>query len=407
MWGKDNLDVNQPLHSMKRQSPSDCVDNVLKLMNRYQSIKLLDIRLKELNNKKNAIRNAFKEDLIPKITKTQYKNNIIEVTKINSEIEDIKKNLARYAISIREIINRELSELRAKKDSLLKEKSKVDSRLVRVRNDLSQNKFVKSHTFSSLINFFPDVDIDKLTEVEEFHNKISTILKQELRQSESELAHMMDELNVAINDIDSKLYRSLSNVDNSEVIVDRVHDLAIKYSAIDQEIRYFEAGDKLSGEHTEAKDELAKEKLRVLKITENIINDKLRQNINKIYPIVKRRMPELTLAQNSYTYSASEDTGTGKAYSNLILFDLALFEITSLPIVIHDSILYKNVENSAVAEFIKLYISIGKQSFISIDEISKYGDDVKKTILEKQVLKLSDDLLLYIKDWRKEGSSKP
>jgi RNase adaptor protein for sRNA GlmZ degradation len=114
----------------------------------------------------------------------------------------------------------------------------------------------------------------------------------------------------------------------------------------------------------------------------------------------------LTLAQNSYTYSAYEDTGTGKAYSNLILFDLALFETSNLPIVIHDSYLYKNVENNAVAEFIKLYISIGKQSFISIDEFSKYGDDVKKLITQKQVLKLSNNNMLYIKDWRKAGSRK-
>src|SRR5690606_18605424 len=101
-----------PLHSHKNKKASDCMDDLLKLYSQYGSIKALARKLKELTDEKTAIRSAFKQNLIPKINKTQYKENILKVDKIDDEIRDIKKNLAKYAVNISEIVNREVSELK-------------------------------------------------------------------------------------------------------------------------------------------------------------------------------------------------------------------------------------------------------------------------------------------------------
>lgn len=400
IWGKENIDVKHPLHGFKRQKSADCIDNFLKQYDKYKSIQSMNMRVKELSVEKNTISKAFTQELIPRITKTKYKENITKVNEIDAEINDIKKNLAKYAVNINEIVNREVSELKTKKDSLLKEKGKITNRLKRVRLDLSQNKHIKSKTFSGLVRFFPEVDIDKITEVEEFHSKISTILKNELRESERELSLSLDEINSVISEIDSQLNTVFSKIDNPEVIVDRVHELANTHSSAAAEIRYFEKNDRVSDELKQLKDKLSEEKLRLLKIIEDIVNDKTRKYVNKIYS-EERRSPTLTLSQNSYTFTAIEDTGTGKAYSNLIIFDLAVLETTDLPILIHDSVLYKNVENNAVAKLINLYISLGKQSFISIDEIKKYGSDAEFLLIKNRVLELNNNKVLYIKDWRK------
>lgn len=400
IWGKENIDVKHPLHGFKRQRSADCIDNILKQYDRYKSIQSINMRVKELSSEKNTINKAFTQELIPKITKTKYKENITRVNEIDAEINDIKKNLAKYAVNISEIVNREVSELKTKKDSLLKEKGKISTRLNRIRLDLSQNKHIKSKTFSGLIRFFPEVDVDKITEVEEFHSKISTILKNELKESEKELSLSLDEIDTAISEIDTQLNTAFSNIDNPEVIVDRVHELANNHSSAAAEIRYFETDDRVSDELKQLKEKLSQEKLRLLKIVEDIVNDKTRKYVDEIYS-EKRRSPTLTLSQNSYTFTAIEDTGTGKAYSNLILFDLAVLGTTDLPILIHDSVLYKNVENNAVAKLITLYISLGKQTFISIDEIKKYGSNAEALLLKNKVLELSNDNVLYIKDWRK------
>ena len=107
------------------------------------------------------------------------------------------------------------------------------------------------------------------------------------------------------------------------------------------------------------------------------------------------------MQQKNYTFSAIEDTGTGKAYSNLIVFDLAIFGTTSLPFVIHDSVLFKNVENEAVARMIDIYAGYKKQSFIAIDEIQKYGSEAAKKLRDNKVVELSNENVLYVKDWRR------
>lgn len=400
VWGKGNYDVKQPLHGHKNQTSVDCIDNLLKLYKQYESIRLLSRKVKELSDEKSAIRNAFKQNLIPKITKTKYKQNVIRVTEIDDEIKDIKNNLAKYAVNISEIVNREVSDLKSKKDSLLRERSKISLRLNRVRSDLAHNKHIKSKTFSTLVKYFPSVEQGKITEVEEFHSKITKILKKELQESEREFAETLDQLDDSLSELDKTLSDTFSNIEKPDVIVDRVHELANIRSSASSEMRYFENDDRVGDELKEIKRNLAEEKARVLKFVQNIINDKIRQYVSKVYS-EKRRSPVLDLSQKSYSFTAVEDTGTGKAYSNLVLFDLAVFETTALPIVIHDSFLFKNIENDAVANMVDLYISQAKQSFIAIDEIQKYGTKAEKLLLDNKVVKLSNDKVLYIKDWRK------
>ncbi len=145
---------------------------------------------------------------------------------------------------------------------------------------------------------------------------------------------------------------------------------------------------------------MAAEKIRILELIENIINDKNRRNVTEIYS-EERRSPTLKIGQNSYTFDLVEDTGTGKAYSNLILLDLAFLETTDLPFLVHDSVLFKNIQNDAVAQLIELYESTGKQTFIAIDEIRKYGQVAENKLKNKKVVQLDNNDVLYIKDWRK------
>ncbi len=400
VWGKENLDVNQPLHSFKKQRSSDCIENILKIYRKYETIRILSDRFKNLSEEKLTIGKAFKQNLIPKVSKQKYRENIKSIYGIDQEIEDIKRNLGKYAINIREIVNREILELKIRKDKLLSEKISVDSRLIRVRDDLSKNKHIKSKTFAKLLKFFPDINVARVSEVEGFHSEISNILKSELRESERDLSETLESINAEIHDIDIHISSVLSNVENPSAIIDRVHGLASTYTSTSSEIQYFETDERVKSEHREVKDALTIEKLRVLKLVEDVINDKTRKYVSMIYS-EDRRSPTLSLGQNSYTFKAIEDTGTGKAYSNLILLDLAILEATKLPFVIHDSVLFKNIENEAVAKLVDLYESIGKQSFIAIDEVNKYGKKAEEKLLKQKVMQLTNSNVLYIKDWRK------
>lgn len=400
VWGKENLDVKHPLHSFKSQKPSDCVTNTIKLFKKYEPIKILSENVKNKNDEKSAISKAAKTGLISKTTKTKYKENITRINTIDSEIEEIKNNLKKYALNISEIANREVMELKAEKDRLLEEKLRLDSRLLRVRNDLNQNKAIKSRHLEPLVKYFPDVNTSKLEEVESFHSSITRILRKELKSSEAELTSLLSSISEKIDLIDTKISASLANLDNPNIVIDRVYELSQDHSVASKEIEYFEMDTQIKSDLKEAKELLAAEKIRILELIANILNDKSRRNVTEIYS-EERRSPTLNLGQNSYTFELVEDTGTGKAYSNLILLDLAFLEVTALPFLVHDSVLFKNIQNDAVAKLIDLYESTGKQTFIAIDEIEKYGDVAEKKLKGKKVIQLNDNNVLYVKDWRK------
>tara|TARA_B100000287_G_scaffold433693_1_gene496043 strand:+ start:2550 stop:4157 length:1608 start_codon:yes stop_codon:yes gene_type:complete len=400
VWGKENLDVKHPLHSFKSQKPSDCVTNTIKLFKKYEPIKILSENVKNKNDEKSTISKAAKTGLISKTTKTKYKENITRVNAIDSEIEEIKNNLKKYAVNISEIANREVMELKVEKDRLLEEKLRLDSRLLRVRNDLNQNKAIKSKHLEPLIKYFPGVNTSKLEEVESFHSNITKILRKELKSSEAELVSLLSSLSGEIDLIDTKISSFLAELDNPNIVIDRVYELSQDHSVASKEIEYFEMDTQIKSDLKEAKELLAAEKIRILELIENILNDKNRRNVTEIYS-EERRSPTLNLGQNSYTFELVEDTGTGKAYSNLILLDLAFLEVTALPFLAHDSVLFKNIQNDAVAKLIDLYESTGKQTFIAIDEIEKYGDVAEKKLKGKGVIQLDNNNVLYIKDWRK------
>src|SRR5690606_7993190 len=115
-------DVKRPLHSFKSQKPSDCVTNTIKLFKKYDPIRILSENVKNKNDEKSTISKAAKTGLISKTTKTKYKENIARIHAIDSEIEEIKSNLKRYAVNISEIANRQVMELKVEKDRLLEEK---------------------------------------------------------------------------------------------------------------------------------------------------------------------------------------------------------------------------------------------------------------------------------------------
>lgn len=400
IWGKENIDVKHPLHNFKNQPPADSITNAIKLYNKYKTIKALSENIKLKSEEKTTITRAFRGGLITKTTKSQHKNNLSVVSDIENEIEDIKNNLAKYAVNISEITNREIMELKTKKDNLLAEKLSLDSRLSRVQNDLSQNKSIKSKHLSLLIKYFPNVDTNRLEKVEIFHSQITKILRKELQNSERNLEETLRTINLELETLDNKIESRISNIENPNIIVDRVCELSKRHTDASSEIKYFKTDAKLKDDLKEAKKILEKEKTRILDLINNVVNDKIGHYVNDIYN-EQRRSPTLNLRLNSYNFTVVEDTGTGKAYSNLILLDLAFFETTDLPFLIHDSVLFKNIQNNAVAKLITLYEKAGKQSFISIDEIEKYGSDAQNRLLKNSVIELNNDKVLYIKDWRK------
>lgn len=97
----------------------------------------------------------------------------------------------------------------------------------------------------------------------------------------------------------------------------------------------------------------------------------------------KANPPILHLEGNSYEFFTQDDTGTGIAYKGLVVYDLAIASLTKLPILVHDSLILKQISDEAVENILVRYMESGKQVIISLDKQDSYSKRTAE-ILEKQ-----------------------
>ena len=106
---------------------------------------------------------------------------------------------------------------------------------------------------------------------------------------------------------------------------------------------------------------------------------------------------------NSYRFETPDDTGTGSKYKGMVIFDLAVLNLTTLPAIVHDSLILKNISDGSIDGIMKIYASSKKQIFIAFDKQDAYTTETRKTVSDNQVLKLSNNHCeLYGQSWNVE-----
>lgn len=400
VWGKENAnDVHHPLHLYKSQSPRECVDNLIKTFGRYYPIKALSEDLERAEAEKRTLRAAIRSRHLPAVSRKAHTENVENIEKIEKEIEDIKNHLALYAANINQVVNRDVLDLKERKDRLLAALLTLRARLIRVNHNIDTNRHIKDEYFTGILEYFPNVDADRLARVEEFHNGVAKLLRSELLESRTSISRQVEALENEVGEIDRELARKLSSVDQPSAIIDRVYRLSKDWTNAKSQNRTFEKTIALNQRIKELGQELSDQKQLVIAEIQRIINDGLRSFVDSAFG-THRKSPTLVLEEKNYEYNVFDDTGTGVAYSALVMFDLVVFLNTNLPLIGHDSLLFKNVENDSVAKLFALYNSTAKQSFVAIDEINKYGLEASELLRQHSVIQLRDDAVLYIKDWR-------
>lgn len=399
IWGKENLSVDRPLHIVPAQNGSECVNTLLKTYRRYDTIRDLSAELASAEAKSKAINAATRQAIIPSVGKRQYTDNQKRISALEAELADIRDNLAKYATNLSAIVNRDVLELKFEKDRLLSQRLTLTGRLQRIQANLRNNRHVRRESFRELIQYFPDVDQGRLARVEEFHNDVARLLKTELEQSANQLEQQLGQIDLAIRELDDGMASTLSSVEDPGLLVDTVYEVASELEKAKKINERYENNVSIRDDLQRLWKELTQEKQKVLSLVQNTVNDGMRRIVTSAFG-EDRKSPHLSLRGNGYTFEVNEDTGTGTAYTSLIVFDLTILLGTILPFIVHDTILFKNIENDSVAALLRTYLSSQKQSFIALDEVQKYGSEVASLLRGKSAIELSDDQLLYVKDWR-------
>ena len=398
VWGRDNLDVRRPLHNFTQESGSQCIEWLIKVFKQFVPLEDLSIRQSKLVTEQKSLNAAAKQSIIPKINKTKYNKNQEDIANHEIRLDNIRNEISSLAMSINELIDEAVLEQKTQKNQLLEIKMSLASEIGRVKANLENNKNISKRSFQPLLQIIPSLNLEKLDTIESFHNGLTRILRKEIKAKEQELTEQLNLIDTQIAECNAAIAKALKNSDNPAFIVDSVIDISLELSKLSKENELYDKFTDLKKDVKELKDRLKKLKSGILRKLEDSLNTDIAGLVNFIYGEM-RASPKLELMPEKYSYEIPKDTGTGKAYSNLILLDTSLLRHTPIPFLVHDSILFKNVENKAIENILHVYQSLTQQSFISLDGEIVESKSAKLLVEACAVVYLNAEKLLYTKDW--------
>ncbi len=400
IWGKDNNNPNKPLNSFPSEPYSSIKPNLLKLFSLHGALKELEREKKTTQNKKNILQGAFTEGYIKPLTKKENEKCKIRLEEVNLGIATIKNSIEIFSINANQIVNEKNLTLKYEKDQLIENLFNLKGRKNRILDNLTYGSTVNKKYFEKLKEYFPNVESAKLAEIEQFHSGVTKILKAELRNEKDILELQISSIEFEILSIEEKLVKSLGMLEKPSGLVDEMLELSVEEKSLRDQVRFREIKLTIDTKVGELSEKITDRTVESLSKIENILNSTMFKYINLFYennPVT----PEIKLSETRYDFLHNDDSGTGKAYANMVAMDMSYLEKTYLPVLIHDLIVFSNIEDHAIERIINEYSRSSKQVFIAIDKLGRLETETQKLTEKHKFLVLDSNHLAFCKSWKK------
>jgi hypothetical protein len=335
-----------------------------------------------------AFKNAQKYNFVSSIGKRQYNGNLKEIGVLNQEKDKIPQDLDNNLLDLDSVKAEEVLKLKQRLTVAKRQRSRYYSNLVIIDNNIKETFSLKSEQFDDLLSFFPNTNIKSILEVEKFHQEIRTLLKSELKDKKNKLNGLIAILQTEIDEIENNIKAIIQIPNLSKAVLEKYSYLQKRIEVLENENNIYLKLKSLTTARDDTKlsrDNIKEEQLLQL---QNSINAKM-QTINDYIYSGKKKPPIINFDKNKYSFITIDDTGTGTSYKSMVVYDLSILEMTVLPILIHDSVVLKQISDEAIEKILLKYISEGKQIFISFDKKSAYSLESQKILKKTKVLELS------------------
>ena len=398
IYQRENLDERNPLSLYKEESQRKAIHALMQLFDCYAELQELADSADSAKERYQLYRNSVAQNFIPSISSKRECRECerqLEVLRAEqSDFDDPEKLKGKTA---EELIR--VAALKNTIQTLRAQRSRAETKLSRIEAGLTGELPAFTNEFDELSEFFPSVDIKKISEIEEFHRKLSVILKDELEAEQKVARSKIKELEGQIKQISAEL----ESMDVPSGLSPRILK---NYAERDREIKTLETKRENFKRELDLKDsrdalrrQLEEREQAVRDKIQCAISDAMKEKNDFIYE-GKRKPPFLVLEKAGYRFATPDDTGTGTAYKSLVVYDLAVLELTNLPVLIHDSVIFKNIGDAPLEKILELYVKAGKQIFIALDKAGSYSAEASAILNDCARLRLSGgEHSLFGKSW--------
>lgn len=402
IYGRKTNDSMCPLAARPGDSKKNGVLLLLKLFERYENIADFDNKIKESEEKISNISSTFKTEFANKLNKKQLKESEAHVSELKLQIDEIKSGLNDEAVNYENV----LSELNLKHqediDNYVREVNVLKQQSQRLERNLDLSSSVNKRHFDRLKSFFPDVNMERIEEIDKFHNTVSKFLKsdidkerkainQDIEFNENEILKLREKIRKSTNSDEARSNRS-------SLLVDELLELHSEITKLQGQINFNYASNVASENKKSLVSGMEGAITEHLEFIASKINEELAACIEGFYTSACS-IPEIVLGANSYKFVHGDDTGSGKTDVNMICYDLAMLKLTYLPFFIHDTIVFKQIQAPTTEKILEEYSKQNKQIFVALDEITRFTDETQSLIKKNKVIELSGEKRAFKLNW--------
>ena len=390
IYKRETLDEEHPLHQAKQETAKSAIEGLLKLLDLYAGIEAQSKIAAEAKDQYNTFKKAQKYQYIPFVTRqSEYYNNADKIAELTEQAEELARKSSGGLLDLDSLQAERLSILQGRLSNFKRQRSRILSQLRAIRADQELGKKGFKRNYDDLIRFFPGVDLQRIEAIEGFHKQLAGILKKEFSETEENMQATLALIESEMSQIEAAIAQMAKTTDLSKVVLEQ-------YAAIDKELKTLRAANdnyiktsELSSKAKAYDEELNRLVIEQIALMQNRINSEMEQINNTIYG-GRKTSPTLTVSDAShYLFFTPRDGGTGAQYKGLVVFDLAMLSLTKLPVVAHDSVMLKHIEDNAIEKIMELYAATPKQVFIAMDKEGSYTPAAQKIMEEAKVLQLS------------------
>jgi len=405
IYGKKNTDELNPLQGIPGQNMDKSITSILTIFDKYKDIEVFKDSVTEQQKKLDAYREARKYRFISDLVggNTKYEENLAQIRSLELQLSTLMEEVDKGHTEEEIELNQQKAALTNTKLSIENAIHARERRLRLVSMSLEYGLYPTEADMTALQEFFPEVNLKKLYEVERYHQKLAAILDAQFADEkasiESEIASLQQQLEVVGTQI-----KALGIVGGiSREFLDRHSEIKGEIDALKtQNQAYLTLKDLQSAKKT-ADDLLRRSIEDILREIEMTLNTKMEEFNDTLFS-TKKKPPYVHFnAYNSYKFETPDNTGTGSNYKGMIVYDLAVLFTTALPALAHDSLLFKNLGKDIEDGIIRIYDSTAKQIFISYDKQADCRPATQKILEDNCVLRLSTNgCELYGRSWDTE-----
>ena len=391
IYGRDNLSEKRPLNAAAAEPAEAAITALLKLFGVYGRF----IEYKEVERENKAKSAAYKEarkyEFVPfsTTTKKQFADNEAKINELREELTQMTMK-ADKKISADDLLEaKTAAEIKGKLAYARRQRSKLFSQLQAVQVNILQGVTLTQGDLSDLESFFPEVDIKKISEIENFHVRMQHILSEEFDEEKQRLTTLIINMDNEIAQLENRQRELGVPVNLSKPFLDKYSELNGKIRTLEKQNEAYCTAQALKDDVKTAVTRLAEVQDQELRFLENEINAEMVRFNDFIYSKTKKP-PALGLESiKKYVFETPDDTGTGTSYKSLVIFDLSILKLTELPALVHDSVILKNIGDQPVEKIMELYLACQKQVFISLDKDDSYTERTSEILRNTTILQLS------------------